>query len=116
VACLRDGNVLLVGDAAGLAHPITGGGIAPAVISGQLAGQAVAQAIAGRNLAALDRYPQEWEATMGAPQRQALANRRYLDAHWSDDPVALSAAVAETWIAFPAYGWRKPDISTTRGQ
>jgi len=36
--------------------------------------------------------------------RQALANRRYLDAHWSQDLAALSAAVAETWIAFPAYG------------
>ena len=116
VASLRVGNVLLVGDAAGLAHPVTGGGVAPAVISGQLAGQAVAQAIAGQNLEALDRYPQEWEATMGAPQRQALANRRYLDAHWSDDPVVLSAVVAETWIAFPAYGRPKSDSSATRGQ
>ena len=41
---------------------------------------------------------------MGGPMRRALANRRYLDAHWSQDPAALSAVVAETWIAFPAYG------------
>jgi geranylgeranyl reductase family protein len=107
VAALQTGKILLVGDAAGLAHPVTGGGIAPAVISGQLAGKAAAQAIAGQGLAALDRYPLEWEAAMGAPLRQALANRRYLDAHWSDDPVALSAVVAQTWIAFPAYGRRK---------
>ncbi len=66
MAGLQAGNILLVGDAAGLAHPITGGGIAPAVLSGQMAGQAAAQAVAGQGVAALERYPQEWEATMGA--------------------------------------------------
>jgi digeranylgeranylglycerophospholipid reductase len=101
---LRVGNVLLVGDAAGLTHPVTGGGIAPAVLSGQMAGEAAARAVAGGDLAALDAYPAGWQEAMGGPMRQALANRRYLDAHWSDDPAALSAAVAQTWIAFPAYG------------
>jgi digeranylgeranylglycerophospholipid reductase len=115
VAALRTGHILLVGDAAGLTHPITGGGIPPAVISGQMAGEAVAQAVAGQNLAALERYPLEWEARMGAPLRQAVANRRYLDAHWSDDPAALSERVRETWIAFPAYGRRKPNTEAPRG-
>jgi menaquinone-9 beta-reductase len=36
------GNVLLAGDAAGLINPLQGEGIAPAMISGRLAGQAVA--------------------------------------------------------------------------
>jgi flavin-dependent dehydrogenase len=109
VARLRAGNVLLVGDAAGLTHPITGGGIAPAVLSGLMAGQAVAHALASHDPEALDHYPQQWEAAMGAPQRQALANRRYLDARWSDDPAALTACIRDTWIAFPAYGRRKSD-------
>lgn len=108
VAQLRVGNILLVGDAAGLTHPITGGGIAPAVRSGQMAGQAAASCSTGFPAWALDRYPQEWEAAMGAPQHQALANRRHLDAHWSDDPVALTAYIRDTWIAFPAYGRHKP--------
>jgi flavin-dependent dehydrogenase len=115
VAGLQTGKILLVGDAAGLTHPVTGGGIAPAVLSGQMSGVAAAQAVAGQGLAALERYPREWEASMGAPQRQAVANRRYLDAHWTDDPAALSELVRETWIAFPAYGRRKPNIEVPRG-
>lgn len=104
VRCLRVSNILLAGDAAGLTHPVTGGGIAPAVISGQMAGQAAAQAVAAGDLDVLASYPAAWEDMMGGPQRQALANRRCLDARWTDDAAALSAAVAETWIAFPAYG------------
>jgi digeranylgeranylglycerophospholipid reductase len=104
VAQLRVGNVLLVGDAGGLAHPVTGGGIAPAVLSGQMAGEAAARAVLRGDLSALDAYPAGWHQAMGGPMRQALANRRYLDARWSCDPAALSAVVAETWIAFPAYG------------
>jgi len=114
VAGLQVGNILLVGDAAGLAHPITGGGIAPAVISGQMAGKAAAQAIAGQGVAALGLYPQEWEATMGAALGQAVANRRYLNARWSDNPAILSGLVRETWIAFAACGRRKPNTEETR--
>jgi digeranylgeranylglycerophospholipid reductase len=111
VARLRVGNVLLVGDAAGLTHPVTGGGIAPAVLSGQMAGAAAAEAIGGQGVPALERYAQQWEAAMGAAQRQALANRRTLDAGWSDNPASLSSLIRETWIAFPAYGRRKSDTA-----
>jgi flavin-dependent dehydrogenase len=114
VTRLQVGNILLVGDAAGMAHPITGGGIAPAVISGQMAGKAAAQAVAGQGAAALERYPLEWEATMGAALGQAVANRRYLNARWSDDPAVLSDLIRETWIAFAAYGRRKPNTEGTR--
>ena len=111
---LQAGNIVLVGDAAGLTHPITGGGIAPAVLSGQMAGQAAAQVVAGQDVAALERYPQEWEATMGAALRQAVANRRYLNSRWSDDPAVLSDLIRETWIAFAAYGRRKPNTNEAR--
>jgi flavin-dependent dehydrogenase len=40
--CLARQKLLLVGDAAGLADPLTGEGISHAVISGRLAGQAIA--------------------------------------------------------------------------
>jgi geranylgeranyl reductase family protein len=40
--CLARQNLLLVGDAAGLADPLTGEGISHAVVSGRLAGQAIA--------------------------------------------------------------------------
>ncbi|MGC8992397.1 MAG: geranylgeranyl reductase family protein [Thermoplasmata archaeon] len=42
-------NVMLVGDAARLIDPITGGGVANACISGKLAGEAAAEAIRAKN-------------------------------------------------------------------
>ncbi|HNS50069.1 MAG TPA: geranylgeranyl reductase family protein [Anaerolineae bacterium] len=104
---LHSGRIVLAGDAAGLAHPITGGGIAPAVLSGQMAGRAAARAAQGEGEEALERCAREWADAMGGPMRQATANRRYLDARWSEDPAVLAALVRETWIAFPAYGRRK---------
>jgi flavin-dependent dehydrogenase len=98
------GNILLVGDAAGHTHPVTGAGIFSAVIGGTLAGEAAAQAIKTSDLAALDEYEREWASFMGGPLRHALSKRRYLDRHWSDDPAVLSSAVHETWIAFKEYG------------
>lgn len=51
-ACERDG-VLLVGDALGLAHPLTAEGILPGVVSGRLAAQAVLSGEPGRYREAL---------------------------------------------------------------
>lgn len=106
VARMRVDEVLLVGDAAGHTHPVTGAGIFSAVVSGTLAGQAAAKAVQGE-LAALHEYEREWTAFMAGPLRHALNKRRHLDAHWSDDPAALSDAVKQDWIAFKAYGRRK---------
>jgi len=52
-------RVMLVGDAARLADPITGGGIGPALLSGTIAGQIGAKALSEDNLSAkrLSEYP-----------------------------------------------------------
>ncbi len=107
VASIRLGNVLLAGDAAGHTHPVTGAGIASAIVGGELAGKAAAQAVQTDSLAALDEYEREWEAFMGGPLRHALDKRRYLDRHWSDDPPMLSSVVRKTWVAFKEYGRRE---------
>ncbi len=99
VARLWQEPILLVGDAAGHTHPVTGAGILAAVVSGTLAGQAVAH---GRP----DEYPREWSAFMAGPLRHALSRRQALDARWSTDVQALSTALRESWIAFRAYGRR----------
>jgi 2-polyprenyl-6-methoxyphenol hydroxylase-like FAD-dependent oxidoreductase len=52
--CQRD-DVLLAGDALGLAHPLTGEGILPAVLSGKLAAEAVLRGTSYRE--ALERHP-----------------------------------------------------------
>lgn len=85
--------VLLAGDAAGLANPVTGAGIAAAVHSGRLAGQAAAS---GR----FEEYEQELRDVYGAALDRALARRRELLRSRLD-----KAALRRGWIAYPEY-WR----------
>jgi flavin-dependent dehydrogenase len=98
---LGEALVLLAGDAAGLAHPVMGAGIAPAVHSGRLAGEAAAAAIAGDRAACLD-YEDELDAVFGAAWSRAVIRRRELLAS-SNDKRALRRA----WIAYPGY-WEPP--------
>jgi geranylgeranyl reductase family protein len=83
--------VLLAGDAAGLANPVTGAGIAAAVHSGRLAGQAAAS---GR----LDEYEEELEDVYGAALDRALARRRELMAS-----SLQKSHLRRGWIAYPEY-------------
>lgn len=64
---LRDG-VLLIGDSAGLAYPESGEGIRPAIESGLLAGQAIAEAGGDFRAETLRPYQQALEARFGARQ------------------------------------------------
>jgi flavin-dependent dehydrogenase len=89
--------VLLAGDAAGLANPITGAGIASAVHSGTLAGEAAARFVAG-DRAACEAYAQELEDLFGAALARAAARRRELAASSRDKP-----ALRRSWIAYPEY-------------
>ncbi|HJS76347.1 MAG TPA: geranylgeranyl reductase family protein [Burkholderiales bacterium] len=90
---LEDTVVLLAGDAAGLANPVTGAGIAAAVHSGRLAGQAAAS---GR----FEEYEQELRDVYGAALDRALARRRELLRSKLE-----KAALRRGWIAYPEY-WR----------
>ncbi|NEX47861.1 geranylgeranyl reductase family protein [Rhodobacter sp. ETT8] len=68
------GAVLLAGDAAGLVDPITGEGIAWAILSGRLAAEAAAEALrAGAPRSALARYQARME-----PIRAELSRARFL--------------------------------------
>jgi geranylgeranyl reductase family protein len=83
--------VLLAGDAAGLANPVTGAGIAAAVNSGRLAGEAAA---ARRP----EAYEEELHALYGAALERALRRRQEL---LSTKPE--KAALRRGWIAYPEY-------------
>jgi digeranylgeranylglycerophospholipid reductase len=83
--------VLLAGDAAGLANPVTGAGIAAAVHSGRLAGQAAAGASA-------QTYQEELEDLYGAALERALRRRQEL---LQGKPE--KAALRRGWIAYPEY-------------
>ena len=83
--------VLLAGDAAGLANPVTGAGIAAAVYSGRLAGRAAA-------MHAPEDYEQELEDLYGAALERALRRRRELL-----NAKPEKAALRRGWIAYPEY-------------
>ena len=93
--------VLLAGDAAGLANPITGAGISAAVQSGTLAGSAAAAWLHGDAGAAAD-YREEIQALFGAALARATQRRRALLN--AERAGALSKAEQRrAWIAYPEY-------------
>jgi geranylgeranyl reductase family protein len=88
---LGEALVLLAGDAAGLANPVTGAGIAAAVHSGRLAGEAAASG-------EFRAYEEELEDVYRAALERALARRRELmRSGYGKD------ALRRAWIAYPEY-------------
>lgn len=73
------GRVLLAGDAGGFVHAITAEGIYYAMVSGELAGRAIA-GLAGRDdpAAAGTTYETTWRHEIGAELRDAVRVQRYL--------------------------------------
>lgn len=94
--------VLLAGDAAGLANPVTGAGIAAAVQSGRLAGQAAA-ASSGGNVAAGEEYEEELDSVFRVALERALKRRRELAATYQAGITPQKSALRRGWIAYPEY-------------
>ncbi len=65
-------GILLVGDAALQANPISGGGIATGMTAGKIAGNIAASAIKSDNISAdfLKRYEKEWDTACGNAQKR----------------------------------------------
>jgi flavin-dependent dehydrogenase len=115
-------GALLVGDAAGLAHPRSGEGIRPAVESGLLAAEVIAQALAGDAERALRGYgerlasrfgprrPADWSAWLPAAARTRLA-RTLLGRRWFNRRV-----VVDRWFLQRHRGGQSLVGSTERGR
>ena len=88
-------RVLLVGDAGGFCHPITGGGIANAVYTGAMAGEAL---LSGSP----EDYEEEVLDVFGDTLRRAALKRVKYMKSWED----LSFIIPRTWIAFEEY-WKE---------
>jgi digeranylgeranylglycerophospholipid reductase len=99
---LRQGSALFVGDAAGLTHPITGAGIAAAVISGEHAGAAVAAWLAGDG-DALDDYEEDMRDQFGSALERAVDRRRDLQNVWRTPAALRDETQRRGWIAFDEY-------------
>ncbi len=99
---LFERNVAFVGDAAGLTHPITGAGIAAAVVSGECAGSAAARYCEGDE-AAWREYDEEIRDLFGASLEHAVARRRWLAGRLNQRGASADQVQRRGWIAFPDY-------------
>ena len=95
-------QVLLAGDAAGLANPVTGAGITAAVHSGVLAGEAAAEAVGG-NPGALTDYEDELDALFAVALSRALRRREELAGAMQSNGRPHDAALRRGWVAYPEY-------------
>ena len=93
------GPVLLVGDAAGQTHPITGAGIAPAVLCGRMAGKWAARAALANDYRMLAEYEREWRELLGDSQQRAWERRLLLEENWT----RLAEVIERCWVAFREY-------------
>ena len=96
------GNILFVGDAAGLTHPITGAGIAAAVQSGECAATAAAEYISGR-ARALAAYDEEMREQYGPALARAVERRAQLTCCWHSAAARDDRVQRRGWIAFEEY-------------
>ncbi|BAU49540.1 geranylgeranyl reductase [Sulfurifustis variabilis] len=96
------GPVLFAGDAAGLTHPISGAGIAAAVQSGEMAGDAAAAYLGGRASALAD-YESELREQYGPSLERALSRRAWLAQFWRKRAANDDAVQRRGWIAFKEY-------------
>ncbi|MBA4392828.1 MAG: geranylgeranyl reductase, partial [Desulfobacca sp.] len=98
---LTKGNMILTGDAAGTCHPITGAGVGNALISGELAGVAAAEAARKENLKPLQDYQKDLIGHLGHSLSHGVQKRKTMIAQW--DKQAFSETIRHSWIAFREY-------------
>lgn len=89
-------NMIVVGDAGGQTNPLTGSGIAPAVISGRMAGKWAAEAALQDNPALLRHYDDEWKTLYYNSLSRALNFRREIETHRTS-PREFYALVKRSW-------------------
>lgn len=97
------GNILLAGDAAGHAHPITGAGILNAVMAGEMAGGIAAEAIARGDLHYLKNYESEWREGFGKTLSYGTYKRKFLEENWNKPEIDFESLIRNTWVGFKEY-------------
>lgn len=96
-------GLVFVGDAAGLTHPITGGGIAAALASGEAAGHAAAGHLRRGDRGALEAYDEEMRDQFSPSIARALDRRHYLASRWRTPSAQDDGVQRRGWIAFNEY-------------
>lgn len=97
------GNVVFVGDAAGLTHPISGAGIPAAVISGERAGEAAVALLRDGDDSALADFEEDIRDQFEVTLARAVARREELERIWRTEQAREDQPMRRGWIAFPEY-------------
>jgi len=92
-------NMLLVGDAAGQTHPITGAGVPQAVVCGRMAGEWAARAAGERDEAVLKGYEEEWKDLYGQTLERGMMRRELMEREWD----RLEEILPYCWVGFREY-------------
>lgn len=96
-------NILLAGDAAGHAHPITGAGILNAIMSGQIAGNIAGEAILRKDLSYLKHYETQCHEVFGDSLQYGLFKRKFLEENWNKKGDDFNTFIRKTWVGFKEY-------------
>ena len=104
-------NVLLAGDAAGHAHPITGAGILNAIVGGEIAGRIAAEAVEKGNLRHLENYEIESQEAFGKSLHYGALKREFLEKNWNEPDIDFDDLIRKTWVGFKEYHEDRKNIS-----
>ena len=96
------GNVMLVGDSAGMADPITGAGINNAILAGEVAGKTIVNALENDDLTLLTRYERKVRRLLERPLTRSLEKRGRMDTLGTPNEV-LQERLPELWVTFKEY-------------
>jgi digeranylgeranylglycerophospholipid reductase len=95
------GNVLLAGDSAGMADPVTGAGINNAILAGEIAGKTIIDALEKDDMALLTNYETKIRRMLGKPLGRSLEKRLKMDACCNNE--LLQEHLPELWVTFKKY-------------
>ncbi|MCX9087345.1 MAG: NAD(P)/FAD-dependent oxidoreductase [Candidatus Methanoperedens sp.] len=95
------GNVILAGDSAGMADPVTGAGINNAILAGEVAGKTIIKALENDDIAQLCEYETKIRRLLGRPLGRALEKRIKMDACCNNQ--LLQEHLPELWVTFKQY-------------
>ncbi|MHB8073009.1 geranylgeranyl reductase family protein [Desulfosporosinus fructosivorans] len=98
---MQQKNLMLIGDAAGHTHPISGEGIFPAIVAGKIAGSLAAESIRSGDLNVLTRYSEDYLKRFGEFIKRGFEKKIEYNDNW--EKANFSVLVRRTWFAFPEY-------------
>jgi len=98
---MQQKNLMLVGDAAGHTHPISGEGIFPAIVAGKIAGSLAVDSIRSGDINLLAQYPWQCFTRFGEFIKRGFERKVEYNRNW--EKTDFSVLVRKTWFAFPEY-------------